>query len=59
MARLHSINVGIWRHDPFAAATFDPAAIDAMTNDLEAVVSGVRATTPVTCVMAQALLCAG
>lgn len=42
--------------DPFAVATFDPAVIDAMTRDLEGVANGDRPTTPVTCVMAQALL---
>jgi trans-aconitate 2-methyltransferase len=59
MARLHSINVRNWRHDPFATASFDPAEIDAMTSALDAVVSGARATTPVTCIMAQALLHCG
>jgi SAM-dependent methyltransferase len=56
MARLHSINIGTWRHDAFAAAAFAPAAIDAMAGELDAVVSGARATTPVTCLMAQVLL---
>jgi trans-aconitate 2-methyltransferase len=56
MARLHAINVRTWRHDPFAAVTFDPAAIDAMTRELDAVVSGTRPAPPVTCIMAQALL---
>jgi SAM-dependent methyltransferase len=56
MARLHSMNVRTWRSDPFAAATFDPAEIDAMTSALDAVARGARATTPVICIMAQALL---
>jgi hypothetical protein len=56
MARLHAINVRTWRHDPFAAATFESAAIDAMTRELDAVATGTRPTTPVTCIMAQALL---
>jgi SAM-dependent methyltransferase len=55
MARLHSINVRTWRRDPFAVATFDSAAIDGMTSDLDAVANGDRPTTPVTCDMAQAL----
>jgi hypothetical protein len=56
MARLHAINIRTWRHDPFASAAFEPAAIDAMASELDAVASGARATTPVTCLMAQALL---
>lgn len=56
MARLHAINVRTWRHDAFAAATFDPVEIDAITRELDAIVSGIRETTPVTCVMAQLLL---
>jgi hypothetical protein len=56
MARLHSINIGNWRSDAFAAQAFDPVAIDAMATELDAVVCGARTTTPVTCVMAQALL---
>jgi SAM-dependent methyltransferase len=59
MARLHSINVRTWRHDPFASGTFDPTEIDAMTTELEAVASGTRATTPVICIMAQAVLRVG
>jgi trans-aconitate 2-methyltransferase len=56
MARLHAINVRTWRHDPFAAATFDPAEIDAMTAALEAVATGKRSAPSVTCVMAQMVL---
>lgn len=59
MARLHSINVRTWRHDPFAARAFDPAEIDAMTAELEAVACGIRPATPVTCIMAQAVLRVG
>jgi hypothetical protein len=28
MARLHAWNVRAWRHDPYAAAAFDPAELD-------------------------------
>jgi SAM-dependent methyltransferase len=59
MARLHSINVRTWRNDPFAVATFDRAEIDTMTRELDAVASGTRGATPVTCVMAQAVLRCG
>jgi SAM-dependent methyltransferase len=56
MARLHAINVRTWRHDPFAAATFDAAAIDAMAGALESVAAGERSAPSVTCVMAQMVL---
>ena len=56
MARLHSINVGTWRHDPFAASAFDAAEIDAMARDLDDVASGFRDAPPVVCTMGQAVL---
>ncbi|HEY5147512.1 MAG TPA: class I SAM-dependent methyltransferase [Polyangiaceae bacterium] len=56
MARLHSINVGTWRHDPFAASAFDGGEIDAMVRALEAVAAGERDAPDVTCTMGQMVL---
>jgi|CZKU01.1.fsa_nt_gi trans-aconitate 2-methyltransferase len=56
MARLHAINVGTWRRDPFAASAFDAAEIDAMASALEAVAAGDRSAPHVTCVMGQMVL---
>jgi trans-aconitate 2-methyltransferase len=56
MARLHAINVGNWRHDPFAQSAFAAADIDAMAAALQAVADGARPAPPVTCVMGQLVL---
>jgi trans-aconitate 2-methyltransferase len=56
MARLHSINVSTWRHDPFAVSAFDVAEIDAMARALEAVAAGERDAPDVTCTMGQMVL---
>jgi trans-aconitate 2-methyltransferase len=56
MARLHFINVGTWRHDPFAASAFEAAEIDAMARALEAVAAGERDAPDVACTMGQMVL---
>jgi trans-aconitate methyltransferase len=56
MATLHAMNVRTWREDPFAASTFEPARIAAMTAALEAVASGERAAPAVSCALGQARL---
>jgi trans-aconitate methyltransferase len=56
MALLHAMNVRTWRSDPFAAATFAAADVDAMTRALDAIASGDRAAAPVTVVMGQLVL---
>jgi hypothetical protein len=56
MAQLHALNVRTWRNDPFAAAAFDAAEIDAMASALDDVASGARSAPHVTCTMGQAIL---
>jgi trans-aconitate 2-methyltransferase len=56
MARLHAINVGTWRHDPFAASAFDAAELDAVASALEAVAAGERSAPDVVCTMGQMVL---
>jgi SAM-dependent methyltransferase len=59
MARLHAMNVGNWRNDPFALSAFAAADLDAMAAALQAVVAGERKAPPVTCLMGQMVLRAG
>jgi trans-aconitate 2-methyltransferase len=56
MARLHAINVGNWRHDPFARSAFATEDIDAIARAMQAVATGDRPAPPVTCVMGQMVL---
>jgi hypothetical protein len=56
MAQLHALNVRTWRNDPFAAAAFDAAEIDAMASALDDVAIGARSAPQVTCTMGQAVL---
>lgn len=40
MARLHVLNLRTWRHDPFVAASTDPAELDALDAGLLAIAGG-------------------
>jgi SAM-dependent methyltransferase len=56
MAELHAINIRTWSRDSFALNAFDPVEIASMTRALDEVASGERPSSPVTCVMGQAVL---
>jgi SAM-dependent methyltransferase len=59
MARLHAMNVRIWRSDPFATSTFGATHIDTMTSELDEFAAGLRNAPEVTCVMGQIVLALG
>jgi trans-aconitate 2-methyltransferase len=47
MAELHLANLRTWRHDPFAARTFDPRELDELDAGLAAIVDGRDLAPPV------------
>jgi trans-aconitate 2-methyltransferase len=55
MARLHTLNLATWSHDPFAQRAFAAAELSAVGETLAAVADGADAP-PVTCTMAQLAL---
>ncbi len=55
-ARLHALNFRTWRHDPFIAATVDPAELDALGTALEHLANGARTAAPARWQIAQVIL---
>jgi SAM-dependent methyltransferase len=56
MGRLHALNIRTWREEPFIRERYEPAAIDRLTAELDAVVEGRRTAPPVVCTMTQLVL---
>ena len=58
MARLHVLNLRTWRHDPFVAASTDPAELDALDAALLAIAGG-RPSAPVEQALGEVVLSRG
>jgi trans-aconitate 2-methyltransferase len=56
MARIHAMNIGTWKSDPFIRATYDAREIDAIERGLDRVARGEESAPPVACGMRQIVL---